>query len=69
MWDAGTRVARAIAPRQLATSKILTIWIFSWFSQQRTVQWPVSHVTIMVLLGMLPIFSHDQRLCGEKPFP
>ena len=23
VWDAGTRVARAIAPRQLATSKIL----------------------------------------------
>jgi len=38
-----------IAPRQVATSKILTIWIFSRFSQQRTGQWPVSHMTIMVM--------------------
>ncbi len=65
MWDAGSRVARGIAPRQLATSKILTIWILSRFLQQRTGQWSVSQMTIIVPLRALPIIFHDQRLCGE----
>src|SRR5688572_31139780 len=38
---------------------------FFRLSQQRTGQWPVSHMTIMVHLRALAIFSHDLRLRGE----